>query len=334
MVIDAFCHFIPKEAIRAYVGMRVPPRMNFLDVSVSEAGSHLADDDARVAYMDKFGIDVEVLSFSQVGELWQTLNGGEKLRFTRVVNDSMARVAQRHKGRLVAVATLPMLDGEALDELDRAIGQLGLKGCMIYSNVNGKPLDSPEFMPFYQRMAKHGVPLFIHPTNSPYYNWISEYQLGQAFGWPFDTSLAVARLLFGGVLEKFPDLKIVVHHMGAMIPFFAKRLDGFYEEAKSDPEMFARAYGNRPALKSPPSQYLKKLYGDTVVNGSAAALKCGYEFFGAEHIVFATDYPFGPRHGVDWTRQTLEIVRNSGFSQKERAKILEGNIRRLVEIPE
>ena len=332
MVTDAFCHFIPKEAIRAYVGMRVPARMNFLDVAISEAGSHLADDDARVAYMDKFGIDTEVLSFSQVGDLWQTLTDGEKLRFTRVVNDSMARVAQRHKGRLVALATFSLLEGEALDELDRAVGDLGLKGCMIYSNINGKPLDSPEFMPFYQRMAKHGVPLFIHPTNSPYYDWINEYQLGQVFGWPFDTSLAVGRLVFGGVLEKFPDLKIIVHHMGAMIPFFAKRLDSFYEEAMSDPEMFGRAYQNRPALKSPPSQYLKRLYGDTVVNGSAAALKCGYEFFSAEHTVFATDYPFGPGRGIKWTQQTLEIIRSSGFSQDEMAKILEGNIRQLLKI--
>ena len=332
MIIDAFCHFIPMQAIHDYVMMRMPSRLNFLEVSISQAGFHLADDEARIAYMDKFGIDIEVISFSQVGDLWQTLSEGEKLRFVKTVNDSMAKTSEKHKERLIAVATLPLLNGEALDELERAIGELGLRGCMIYSNVNGKPLDSPEFMPFYEKMSKFGLPIFIHPTNWPYYDWIGEYQLGQIFGWPFDTSLAVGRLVLGGVLEKHPNLKIIVHHMGAMIPFFAERMDGFYQEARSNPKLLAQAYGTRKALKALPKRYLRMLYGDTVVNGSAAALRCGYDFFGADHILFATDYPFGPKRGVEWTRRTLEIVRDSGFSREDKAKIMEGNARRLLRI--
>lgn len=327
-----FCHMIPRETISAYVKTRLPQRIRFLQVTVPPEGSHLVDEKARLKYMDKFGIDVEVLAFSQVGELWQTLSEGEKLRFTKIVNDSMAAVANRNPGRLVASAVLPVLGGEAVDELVRAIEELGLKGCMIYSNVGGKPLDSPEFLPFFQKMAKYDLPIFIHPTNWKYYDWVFDYQLLQIFGWPFDTSLAMGRLVFGGIMEKFPNLKVIAHHLGGMIPSQGERIAGFYEEAKENPELLAHYFPNSRSLKKSPLEYFKRFYGDTAVEGSVSALRCGCEFFGTDRVVFATDYPFGPQNGESYTRAALECIRKSGLSKEDQEKILEKNARRLLRI--
>jgi len=193
--------------------------------------------------------------------------------------------------------------------------------------MSGEPLDSPAFLPFYEKMAKYNLPIWIHPTHWEYYRWIHDYRLIQIFGWPFDTSLAMARLVFGGILQRYPDLKFIIHHLGGMIPYFSERITGFYED---DPHVYGALFPYE--LQKPPIKYFKMMYADTVVNGSISALKCGYSFYGPEHVVFATDHPFGPEKGERWTREILKSVRTLEIPPEDKQKIFEDNARRILKL--
>lgn len=334
MTIDIFCHIAPRRFLNQYAKSQLPQLLRFLNVSADSEHGHFVDEDERIKLMNKYNIDIEVLSL-QPSTIWDNIKDSNLLEMTRLANDTMAEVVSRHKDRMLGIATLPMLSGgEFLDELDRAVNDLGMKGCQVFSNVRGKPLDSPEFIPFFERMERYNLPILLHPTNWQYYQWISEYRLIQIFGWPFDTSLAMARLVFGGVLYKFPNLKIVTHHLGAMVPHFAERIRTFYDEAIMHPETYGGTSMFPFAEKMPkhPMEYFKQFYADTVENGGLSALKCGFDFFGADHVVFATDYPFGPKNGELWTESIIRTVNDIDITQEERQKILEKNARKILKL--
>ena len=274
------------------------------------------DDETRIKYMDKFGVDMEILSVSS------HLGPNEDyMKIAKITHDALADIVSKHPTRFAAVATLPKLEGEFLDELDRGITQLGLKGCFIYSNNFGKPIDSPEFLPFWEKMAKYNLPVLIHPTDAPYYPWIQEYNLNVVFGWPFDTTLALGRIVYGGLLEKFPTLKIIPHHLGGMVPFFSERIVGTSETR-----------GLNERLKKPAIEYFKMLYGDSMVNGSMRALVCGLDFFGVDHVLFATDHPWGPGNGELWTEKTIKNVHALDISEGDKQKIFSENAKRLFKM--
>ena len=328
LVIDIFSHIYPKKFLKAYVKTQLPQLLRFVEAEYGAGDAYFIDEDARIKYMDKYGIEFEVLTIA-LPDVWQTI--GEPIKLTRLANDSMAEAIEKHSQRLLGTATLPLLTGEALDELDRAIRDLGLKGVQIFSNMGGKPLDSPEFTSFYEKMSKYDLPIWIHPTHWEYYSWIQDYRLLQIFGWPFDTSLAMGRIVFGGILQKYPNLKFIIHHLGGMIPYFDERIRGFYDEAL----MHSHVYGGHLFpydLKKDPIEYFKMMYADTVVNGSIPALKCGYSFYGSEHVVFATDYPFGPEKGERWTREILKSVKELDISEEHKRNIFEDNARKLLKI--
>lgn len=321
-IIDIFCHAHLQRFLSAYFKDRIPEMLSFLDVKPNLEGEYLVSDKARLEYMDKFGIDIEVLSMSQAAGIWQSLPQERLLEFAKLSNDSLSEFVSKHRDRMVPIATLPSMDNEFVDELDRCIQDLGMKGCMIFSNVQGRPIDSDEFGSFYERMSRYDLPVFIHPTPWKYPTHAQDHRLGLILGWPFDTSVAISRLVLGGTLERLPNLKIVVHHLGGMIPFFFERLNGHYEWLSKPAEKLAHN----------PEMYFKRLYGDTVVNGSMSALRCGYEFFGADHVVFGTDYPFGPNRGEDWTKLTIENVRRLDVGDLDKQKIFCENATTLLKL--
>jgi aminocarboxymuconate-semialdehyde decarboxylase len=334
LVIDIFCHIAPKKFLNQYVKTQLPQLLRFLDAGADSAHGHFVDEDARIKVMDKYGIDLEVLSL-QPSTMWDSVKDQDLLRLTRQANDAMAEVVGKHKDRMLGIATLPMLaGGEFLDELDRAIRDLGMKGCEVFSNVRGKPLDSPEFIPFFEKMSKYDLPILLHPTNWQYYEWIGDYRLIQIFGWPFDTSLAMARLVFGGVMFRFPNLKIVTHHLGGMVPHFAERIRTFYDEAMMHPETYGgtRMFPYAEKMNKHPLEFFKLFYADTVENGGLSTLKCGLDFFGSDHVVFATDYPFGPKNGEVWTEGVLQNMKDIDISDQDKQKIFEENSRKLLKL--
>jgi aminocarboxymuconate-semialdehyde decarboxylase len=210
-----------------------------------------------------------------------------------------------------------------MKELSRAINELDCRGVTVCTNQHGKGLDSPEYLPFYERLVEHDLPLFLHPTHWESYPLVDMkkgWYMMLIFGWPFDTTQAVWRLIFGGVIDRFPTLKIVTHHLGAMLPYFIRRVE-------KDVNKFLR-----DKLPRPISEYWKNLYGDTAMDGTEAAYPCGYAFFGSDRMMFGTDYPFGPEAGEDFIRTNLAGVKGMSIPEEDRKKILGENAKELLKI--
>jgi aminocarboxymuconate-semialdehyde decarboxylase len=210
-----------------------------------------------------------------------------------------------------------------MKELDRSINELDCRGVTIASNQNGKGLDSPEYFPLYEKVAEHDLPILIHPTHWDSYPLVDMdkgWRMMHVFGWPFDTTQAVWRLIFGGVIDRFPSLKIVMHHLGAMIPFFVRRVEQNFKGLLAD------------KLPRPISEYWGNLYGDTATDGTLGSYLCGYAFFGPDRMMYGSDYPFGAEAGEDFIRANLAGVKSMKIPAKEKTKILGGNAKKLLKI--
>ena len=223
-----------------------------------------------------------------------------------------------------------MSDIEAsLSEIDRVINELHFKGIQICTDINGKPLDSPEFMPFFEKIEKYDLPIFLHPARPPSVpdyptEETSKFVINQSIGWPYDTTAAMIRLVLGQVLEKCPNLKVITHHCGAMVPYFYKRILNFL----GNPNM--KPYVQRLSL--PPLEYFKKFYGDTVLTGNTAGLMCAYDFFGADHILFGTDMPLGSHGGHPTVDDTVESIERMNISDSEKEKIFASNAKSILRL--
>jgi aminocarboxymuconate-semialdehyde decarboxylase len=255
------------------------------------------------------------------------------IELAKIGNDELAELVAKYPDRFIAaIGNLPMNDMDAaLGELDRIVNELNFRGIQICTDINGKALDAPEFMPLYEKMEKYDLPILLHPARPasiPDYTTesTSKYKIHHIIGWPYDTSAAMIRLVLSHVLLKYPNIKFVTHHCGAMIPYFGKRILTFL----NDPDM---KYCTQE-LKKPPLEYFKMFYADTAVSGSTPALMCGYAFFGADHILFGTDMPYGTashksRSLVD---ETIESIEQMDIKGAEKEKIFSGNAVKLLRL--
>lgn len=324
-VVDAFCHIHPKKLLDAYIKDRVPQLQGFFKPEIALEGRHFMDEDYRIDYMDKYKIDREILSISQGRGLWGTVADERIGQLTSVANEGLYDICSKHEDKFTGTAILPRVYDGYEDEVKKTVEDYGFKGIMIYSNLKGMPLDSEQLFPLYKMMEKYDLPILIHPTNHDYYPWIKEYRMSMIFGWPFDTSLAMGRLVFSGILHKFPKLKFIVHHGGGMVPYFQNRISGFYEEATSNPENFKDSnYGQFNDIEPDQGsmiEHFRRFYADTVLNGAYESLKLCLKFYKPSHVVFATDFPYGPDKGEKYTRDTIESV-----SKLEEESGLDGEI--------
>ena len=259
--------------------------------------------------------------------------------YARVANDGMAEMCRQWPKEFPAfVASLPMNNPKAaLDEMDRAINQLGARGIQIVTSVAGRPLDEPEFFPIFERIANHhDRPVWMHParpgSRADYPGEPkSKYEIWQVLGWPFETSVAMARMVFSGLLEKLPKLRIITHHCGGMIPYFAGRAETLWAQLGS-----RSAEGDEAVvlkrLSKPPMEYFKMFYGDTVLGGAAAPLACGIAFFGVDKVVFASDCPFDPEGGPMFIREGIRSIEELGLPEGDKRKIYFGNAQRLLKL--
>jgi uncharacterized protein len=191
-----------------------------------------------------------------------------------------------------------------LKEFERAVTQLRLNGCQIYSRVNGEALDAPKFKPLYQMAAKYDVPIWIHPATSDKL----DNDIG-IFSWPFETTSAMYKLVMSGIFHELPNLKFIVHHAGAMVPFFGERVKWVLSLI---PNRF-------PKL---PEKF-KLFYVDTAVYGNTPALMCSYAYYGADHMLFGTDAPLGPRWGM--VEDTIASIDRMDIPAEDKQKILKNN---------
>ena len=334
MKIDVFCHVFPHKFYERMLAL--PEKSSSIKKRVSEIPA-IVDLDVRFRIMDRFADYVQVVSLpappiESLGEPQKTPELAE------IANDGLAEMVSKHPDRFAGfVAGLPMNNPDAaVKEMERAILKLGASGVQFYSNVNGRPLDEPEFLPLFEKMAELNRPIWIHPARSasfPDYQTEkkSKYELWWVFGWPYETSVFMARVVFAGYFDRFPDLKIITHHCGAMIPYFSGRTGpGLDQLGARTPEEDLSIYARR--LKKRPQDYFKMFYADTATFGSQSALECGLDFFGADRVLFATDTPFDPEKGPGYIRETIRCVDGLPISTEDRAKIYQNNARKMLRL--
>ena len=326
MVIDAYAHVFPTRLIEALAEVKPSAELDALRAQ----SSHNFEHERRLAYMDEHGFDVQVLVLARP-PVWLGMQRADIHRLTRVANESIAEFASRRPERFAGIGVLPVVDGVMMEELERIHGELGLKGVLIFSNIEGRPLDDASMWPLYERCADLDFPIWIHPQHANYYPWIRKDLMDRVLAWPFDTSLAMARLVYGGVFERFPDLKVVTHHMGAMIPYFASRIAAFAESTAEEYSKLGLAETG-PKLSGAPLDHFRRFYNDSISNGSPEMVRTALDFFGSDRIMFGTDFPFGPDEGERWPLDELRNITTMAMDEKDREKILYRNAQRLLKL--
>ena len=333
--IDVFSHILPtkyldalseKAGKKAAEALNSKRRLNDLDIRFRIIYSH----EGYVQILNIAGPAVEDVASPKVAA-----------ELAKIANDEMAELVYKYPDRFVAaVACLPMNNMDAvLKEVDRAIIELGFRGIQITSNIMDKPIDSPEFEPLFERMNYYQLPILIHPramTSGPRaFNAGVVDKVGllaqKPFNWPFETTIAMGRLVWSGMLEKYPNLKIVTHHCGGLTPYQANRIS--QHQSVGEIEMYRQRDNSDWHFTKRPFEAYKMMYGDTAVWGNTSILMCGYDFFGVDHIVFGTDMPFGGELGADYVRETIRSVEEMNIPEDDKKKIFQDNPRRLFHLP-
>jgi predicted TIM-barrel fold metal-dependent hydrolase len=332
--IDIFTHIMPTPYHTRL--MAVAP--NFADVGKRMRNVRmLIDLDLRFRVMDGFDDYQQILSLP-TPPIEVMVSGADAVDLARAANDGMAELVQRYPARFPGfVASLPLGDpGAALAELERAIGTLGARGVQLFSNCMGAPLTSPHLAPLFEAMARYDLPIWLHPYRGPAWSDYptedkSQFEIWWTFGWPYDTSVAMARIVFAGYFDRWPNLKIITHHMGAMAPYFAGRVGPGWDQlgARTSAPDGAEALSR---LRKRPVDYFHMFYADTALFGAYDATVCGLAFFGADRVVFASDAPFDPEGGPMYIRETMAIVDRLAVSEAERAQIYSENAIRLLRL--
>jgi len=329
--IDAFAHILPPRYARRLEsitsGAGVSDRILGYQPWIHEDPA-LINLDARWRAVDRFGDYVQVLTLAvpPIDELGEP---GVALDLARAANDELAELVARHPGRFAGfAAALPMNDVDAaVGELSRAVGELGALGAQLHTNVGGVPLDHPRFEPVFATVTRLGAALWLHPTRSAV--WAdypaesrSKYGIWWSLGWPYETSVCMARLVYSGCFDRHPGLTVITHHAGAMVPHFAGRLASPLEDPDRDAIM--------SGLQAAPVDYFRRFFADTAMFGNAHAVRCAVEFFGTGHVLFGTDMPLGGPRVVPDTIADIEAL---GLPEADMAAIFAGNARRVLRIP-
>ncbi len=348
MIIDIYTHIFP--AALADRMTRDGPHLTRM-VDGSRSVGMLFDLDARFRHMDEFGDYRQVVSLPNppLEDMTTPALGAE---LARLANDAMAELVARHPDRFPAfAATVSMHDLDAaMEELHRAIRELKAGGIQIFTNVAGKPLDNAEFAPIFAAMAEYDLPIWLHPARpAGFADYASEtrsrYQLWWCFGWPYETSVAMARLVFSGLFDRHPGIKILTHHLGGMIPYFEARIENGYAgwayaneidnplTSYDSPWAFAsqteaEAQGTVIAsLKRPLMDYFRMFFADTALNGGLSGTRCGLDFFGFDNVIFSTDAPFVSIAG------TIDVIESLELETDQRQQLYQANAERLLKRP-
>jgi len=324
-IIDFHNHFYPPEYVEAV--KKGPSRIKVTFDKENNPLLHYPGDynilvpehrdiKSREKAVKDAGVDMQILTFTTPGTQIETPERSVEL--AQKVNDSFAEIMAEHGAMFTALATLPMNDPAAsVVELERAFNELGFKGVMVYSNINGVALSDQRFWPLYEKANDLDAVFYIHPNFPVGVEAMTDYWLMPLVGFTFDTTLAGAKLVFSGVVEKFPRIKWVLAHLGGAIPYLAERLDrGFYAFKEC-----------REHISKPPSEFLKDFYYDSV-NFDTKALKLAVDFAGTGHILAGSDYP----HQIGSLEKMVESIESLDISSEEKANILGLNAKKLLKL--
>ena len=268
----------------------------------------------RIEDMDRVGIDVEVVSLSTPNVFFT--DAEHQPSVARMVNDSYAELIAKHPKRFKGFASIPMdAPDAALRELHRTIDELKLNGVILLSNIGGKALTSPEYRSFFEEANRMKLCIFLHPMIPAQSDAFREYVLGPIIGFPFDTSLAVARMCYDGMLAEFPDIRWIVGHLGGAVPYLMERMDNGYRDF---PECRAK-------IDQLPSFYLKRLYYDTV-SFSPHTLTMARNMVGADRMVMGSDYP----HLLGSIDRAVSSIESLDIREEEKEGIFSGTALKIL----
>jgi predicted TIM-barrel fold metal-dependent hydrolase len=325
-LIDIFCHIYPERFFQEMT--KVSSQLENMGKRLRSI-KKLFDLDERFREMDTFGDYRQIISLPNP-PIEDIAKPDVGLQLARVANDAMAELCRQHPERFPAFAAalcLADVDG-SLAEARRAIDTLGARGVQVFTSIAGKPLDDPSFLPVFDLLAQYDLPIWLHPVRTSSLTDYpaeqkSRFEMWWCFGWPYDTSVAMSRLVFSGMFDRHPKLKIITHHCGGMIPYFDGRIGAGMAVlgARTTDEDYSRII---PSLKRPHLDYFRDFYADTAMFGGQHGVRCGHEFFGTDRIVFATDAPLGP------IRPTIEVVDKLGLDEASMRKIKSGNAAKLL----
>jgi aminocarboxymuconate-semialdehyde decarboxylase len=270
----------------------------------------------RAEILENSGINMQIVSLTTPGVHIESPTRAVQL--ARLVNESFAKIMNEYRERFSALATLPLNDPSAsVTELEYTFKDLGFRGVMLFSNVNGTALSDSQFIPLYERADELQAVFYVHPNYPAGVEAMTDYWLMPLIGFPFDTTLTAAKIVFSGIAKKFPRIRWVFAHLGGAIPYLAERLDRGYYAFKEC----------RENIEKPPSEYLKTFYYDTV-NFDTKALQFAIDFAGTEHLLAGSDYP----HQIGSLKKMIESINQLQITQKEKAKIYGGNVKKLLNL--
>jgi len=314
--VDVHSHFYTKEYIKTvenvdYLGVK---NMKFV---VSDAMYNL---ERRINDMEACGVDVQVLSLGPPGVDFFQLETA--IRISREYNSELSMITDRYREKFLGFAAVPLIDPEiAVEEAERAICDLSLRGITVYSNIAGRSLIGSSYWGLFELAERYDVPVFLHPTTPLGSENMRDFGLTLIAGFLFDSSLTMLRMIFSGVLQRFQKLKLIMSHLGGVLPYIAKRID---IESESIDKRLGRPYV-LANISDPPSHYLRKIFLDTV-SLHEPAVKCAYETVGADRLVLGSDYPYWP------LSKAVETIRSLPISKHEKELIMGMNASSILNI--
>ena len=331
MRIDAYTHFFPAKYFEQLVAANVPN----IGKRVREVPA-IHDVDVRRKVIDSFP-DYRQIICVALPPIGTYTSPDKAEEVARIANDGLKELCDKYPDQFAGfVAEVPLTAPDAgARESERAIKELGACGVQIVTNVNGKPLDRPEFEPFFAKMNALKLPVWVHPTRTaatPDYadEKKSLYEIWWTFGWSYDTAAFMARMVFSKTIDKFPGLKLIVHHFGGIVPMLEGRIGPGWDQlgARTSDEDYVTLRTN---MKKRPLDYFKQdFYADTAVFTSDGATELGMKFYPLEKIVFASDCPFDPEKGTMYIRETLRIIDALDLTKEQRDQVYYRNLERIT----
>lgn len=332
--IDAFCHVMPPAYYKRFFELDDVPAAANLRNRVAGIPS-LHDMDVRFRMMDEFGDYRQIINIAAPPA--EDLGSPAVTReMARIGNESMAELVAKHPDRFAGFMACVSLDDpeRAVEEAEYAIGQLGAHGVQIYTSMQGHPMDEERFEPFWASMAASNKVIQVHPCrNSSWPDYPTEtqskFEMWWALGWEMDLSVFMGRMVFSGVLERYPDIKFLIHHGGSMISHFSGRVGPGLDQLGERTPPAQKANVEHYPLSKRPLDYFKMFYVDTAMFGAAHALRCSIDFFGVDHVMFGSDCPYDPEKGPGYIRATIGNLQEIGLDDTAVGDIFNANVRRV-----
>lgn len=333
MLIDIAAHIVPKgywQKVSAISG-------SYMEKRVSRNAT-LHDLDVRFRIMDRFApFDYRQLLTLALPPIETITTPDTAPDVCRALNEELAELVQRYPDRFVgAFGCLPLNNAEACEkEIDHLV-QLGLPGFQFNTDVNGLPLDHPSVLPVLESAFSRGLVSAMHPDRGPDFldypgEEKSRFEIWHVFGWPYDTTAAMARLAFSGLFDRHPDAVILTHHAGGMVPFFADRIKNAYDQfgARTSDEDYGALLQRMPRH---PVEYFRSFHADTAIYGGPKSLECAVDFFGVERMLWGSDMPFDKEGGSLYIQRSIEALERTSLSPQAKSAMYEGNARRILKL--